>query len=177
MNTMETIFSRASVRTYTGEPVTPEELAVILQAAKASPAGMARFDTLHLTVIHNADLLAEIDAAGAALFGDPNMHPLYGAPTLVVVSSQKSAPGMENVAYSNAAIMVHNMALAATHLGVGSCYIWGATMAMNKNDAILAKLNLPEDFIPCCAITLGKTDQVYTLREIPEDKIGQTVID
>ena len=73
--------------------------------------------------------------------------------------------------------MVHNMALAATHLGVGSCYIWGATMAMNKNEAILAKLNLPEDFIPCCAITLGKTDQVYTLREIPEDKIGQTVID
>ena len=53
MNTMETIFSRASVRSYTGQPVTPEELALILKAAKAAPAGMARFDTLHLTVIHN----------------------------------------------------------------------------------------------------------------------------
>ena len=177
MNTMETICSRASVRSYTGQPVTPEELAVILKAAKASPAGMARFDTLHLTVIHNPDLLAEIDAAAAAMFGDPSMHPLYGAPTLVLVSSRKPAPGMENVSYSNAAIMVHNMALAATDLGVGSCYIWGATAALSKSEAILAKLGLPVDFIPCCAITLGKTDLTYTLREIPEDKISQTVID
>ncbi|MBR5534429.1 MAG: nitroreductase family protein [Ruminiclostridium sp.] len=177
MTTMETICSRASVRSYTGEPVSPEELAIILKAAKASPAGMARFDTLHLTVIHNPDLLAEIDAAGAALFGDPTMHPLYGAPTLVVVSSRKPAPGMENVAYSNAAIMVHSMALAATDLGVGSCYIWGATAALSKSEAILAKLGLPEDFIPCCAITLGKTDVAYTLREIPDDKISSNTIE
>lgn len=48
------------------------------------------------------------------MFNKPDMHPLYNAPTLIVVSSKKPEPMMENVAYSNAAIMVHNMALAAT---------------------------------------------------------------
>ena len=69
------------------------------------------------------------------------------------------------------------MALAATELGVGSCYIWGATAALSRNAEILAKLNLPEDFIPCCAIALGKTDCTYEMRDIPENKIAKTIIE
>ena len=44
---------------------------------------------------------------------------------------------MENVMYSNAAIMSHNIALAATALNIGSCYIWGATAAISKDEEIL----------------------------------------
>ena len=40
---------------------------------------------------------------------------------------------MENVMYSNAAIMLHNIALAATSLGIGSCYICGATAALSTD--------------------------------------------
>lgn len=83
---------------------------------------------------------------------------------------------MENVTYSNAAIMIHNMALAATELEVGNCYIWGAVAAASHNPEILAKLKLPEGFIPCCAISLGKTNEKYELREIPADRIAQTTI-
>ena len=176
MNTMETICSRKSVRSYTGEGITAEELATILKAANASPVGMGQFDSLHLTVITNKDLLNKIDKATAAMFGKPDMHPLYNAPMLVLVSSKEPAPMMENVAYSNAAIMVHNMALAATELGVGSCYIWGAIAALGHNPEILSELKLPEGFIPCCAICLGKTKETYELREIPANKIAQTTI-
>ena len=83
---------------------------------------------------------------------------------------------MENVVYSNAAIMVHNMALAATELGVGSCYIWGAVAAASHNPEILSELKLPEGFIPCCAVCLGKTEETYELREVPVNKIAQTTI-
>ena len=83
---------------------------------------------------------------------------------------------MENVVYSNAAIMVHNMALAATELGVGSCYIWGAVAAASHNPQILSELKLPEGFIPCCAICLGKTEETYEFREVPANKIAQTTI-
>ena len=69
MNTMETICSRKSVRSYTGENITADELNVILKAATASPVGMGQYDSLHLTVITNVELLNKIDAAGAALFG------------------------------------------------------------------------------------------------------------
>ncbi len=37
MNTMETICSRKSIRTYTGEQITEEQLNTILKAANAAP--------------------------------------------------------------------------------------------------------------------------------------------
>ena len=176
MNTIEAICSRKSIRSYTGESITAEELDTILKAANASPVGMGQFDSLHLTIITNPALLSDIEKATAAMFGKPDMHPLYNAPMLILVSSRKPAPMMENVVYSNAAIMVHNMALAATELGIGSCYIWGAIAAISHQPAILSELKLPEGFIPCCAICLGKTEATYELREIPTDRIAQTTI-
>ena len=176
MNTMETICSRKSVRSYTGEPVTAEELNTILKAANASPVGMGQYDTMHLTIITSKALLAKIEKATAAMFGKPDMHPLYNAPTLVLVSTKEPAPMMANVAYSNAAIMVHNMALAATELGVGQCDIWGAVAAVGHDTEILAELNLPDGFVPCCGICLGKTTETYEMREIPADRIAQNTI-
>ena len=176
MNTLETICKRKSVRNYTGENITTEEFNTILKAANASPVGMGQFDSLHLTIITNKELLNKIETVTAAMFGKPDLHPLYNAPTLILVSSKEPAPMMENVAYSNAAIMVHNMALAATELGVGSCYIWGAVAAVSHNPEILSELKLPEGFIPCCAICLGKTNEKYELKEIPANRIAQTTI-
>lgn len=46
---IETICSRKSVRSYTGENITAAELDVILKAANAAPVGMGQFDSLHLT--------------------------------------------------------------------------------------------------------------------------------
>lgn len=174
MTTFKTLFSRASVRSYTGEPISSEELDMILKAANASPVGMGQYENLHLTVIKNKALLDRIDAAGAALFQMPDSHPLYGAPMMILVSHKK---GMENTTYSDAAIVVHNMALAATELGVGNCYIWGATMAMAASPELVQQLNLPEGFIPCCGIVLGKTDYQYKEREIPVDRLAMQVIE
>jgi len=95
------------------------------------------------------------------------------APMQIIVSSASA----DNVGFSNAAIVVHNMALAAAELGVGACYIWGAVMAINQNPKLVQKLGLPEGFTPCCSIILGKTDEKYTLREIPADRIQTKFID
>lgn len=179
MNTLETLFARKSVRSYTGEMPTNEELELILKAANASPVGLKQYDTLHLTVIKSAELLAEIEHAAGAMFGkaDEDFHPLYGAPVLVVVSLKKPAPGMEATAISNAAIVAHNMAIAATALNLGVCHIWGATAGLARNEELVKKLNLPADFAPCCAVCVGKTEEVYTEREIPTDRIAHTVIE
>lgn len=177
MNTMETICKRRSVRAYTGEQITEEQLNTILRAANAAPVGMGRYEDVYLTIITNAELLDKIDAAGAAMFGKPDIHPLYRAPMLIMVSAKMPpAEAMRNVTYSNAAIIAQNMALAATELGVGVCHIWGATMATLNSSDILKELNLPEGFAPCCAVTLGQTDCIYEQREIPADRIQKNVI-
>ena len=105
MNTFDTICSRKSVRSYTGENITEEELTKILKAGDASPVGMGQYDNMHITIIKNKELLKQIDEAGARMFGKPDMHPLYGAPMLILVSTKKPEQNMENVSYSNAAML------------------------------------------------------------------------
>lgn len=168
MNALENLYSRKSVRSYTGEAITEAELQEILKAAYAAPVGRAQYDTLQLTVISNKEYLAKVESHMGAVVGNPNLHPFYGAPTVILVSS---AGPVGNVNYSNAAIVAHNMALAATELGVGCCHIWGAVGVMNGNAELEKELNLSEGMAPCCAIALGKTNETYEVREIPENRI------
>ena len=172
---LETIMKRKSVRSYTGESVSEEKLNIILKACDASPVGMKQYESLHLTVITNKELLNKIEVEAGKMFGKVDMHPLYGAPTLIVISSKKLPEHMANVMYSNAAIMSHNIALAATSLNVGSCYIWGAIAAISNNEEIIKELKLPSGFIPCCSICLGETDEVFEEREIP-DRISKSFL-
>ena len=174
MNTLESIFSRKSVRSFTGKP-TEDELKTILKAAYASPIGRAKYENVHLTVITNQELLDKIDTIAAAFFRNPEIHPMYNAPVYIVVSAKLSNPA-DNVGYSNCAIVVENMALAAVEMGLGACHIWGATIALSQNKELLKELNLPEGFTPCCGIILGKTEEIYTEREVPDNRIQTAYI-
>lgn len=173
MDVIEALENRRSIRSYTGEKLSDNELQAILRAAQVAPVGMKRYDAVHLTVVEDAELLARIDSACARMLGNPEAHPLYGAPTLVVVSHRPThGDKLGNVEYSNAAIVMHNMALAAVELGVGCCHIWGAIRAVVADPDLTAALSLPEGFTPCCAALLGHTQEVYTPRDNREELIG-----
>ena len=171
------LFTRRSIRSYTGEPVSDAELSCILDAVHAAPVGMAAFDSLHVTVVRNPSFLSALDAAAAQALNRPGAHPLYGAPMLIIVSSRFPGTPNENSAYSNAAIAVHNMSLACVQLGVGSCLIWGAIRALNKQPEMLSQLNLPENFVPCCALTVGKTEETYSPRAVNRSRVTVDYLD
>ncbi|HCC35230.1 MAG TPA: nitroreductase [Ruminococcaceae bacterium] len=171
METMNTINRRKSVRSYTGEKISESILQIILKAANEAPVGMGKYENVHLTVIENQELLQAINEGAAKMFGQPDMQPLYGAPTYILVSEKPSRDSIGNIEYSNAAIIVHNMALAAVDLGVGTCYIWGATTALGANPALIKQLNLPDGFFPCCGIIVGVTTEQYTVRDFPDNRI------
>ena len=170
MNTFDNLFSRRSIRAYNGESITEAELNQILKAAYAAPVGRALFDTLHLTVITNRDYINKWEDYCES---QTEHRPFYGAPTVILVSSLIPSTDLKsvNVNFSNAAILVQNMSTAATELSIVSCHIWGAVRFLNDNEELLKELNLPEGMIPCCAIILGHTDEKYTPRDIPENKI------
>lgn len=164
---------RKSVRSFTGETVSETTLKKLLHVANASPVGLAKYDTVHLTVVKNKALLAELEQNTARIFQAENRSFLYGAPELIIVSTAAT----DNVGYSNAAIIAHDMSLAAVDENVGVCHIWGCIMALTSNAELIAKLGIPEGFTPACAIAVGKTNEVYTAREIPNDRIGINMID
>jgi len=171
MDTFQNLSSRKSIRNFNGKPVTDDQLKQILNTAYLAPIGRAKYDSVMLTVITNPDFLAKLQKATALSFGDPNARPLYDAPMLILVSSLFSTPEMYNVNYSNCAIVVQNMAIGATELGVGACHIWGAIRALNQNQELLKQLNLPQGFVPCCALALGQTDEKYSVRQVIDNRI------
>lgn len=170
---MTTIFNtRRSIRSFTGEAISDESMKKIIHAANASPVGLGKYDSVHLTVVKDKDLLAEIEKNTAAAFKAENRSFLYNAPELVIVSTASA----DNVGYSNAAIIAHDMSLAAVDEGVGVCHIWGCIVALGTNPELIKKLGIPEGFTPACAVALGKTEEAYTEREIPENRIALNYI-
>lgn len=176
METSEAIRARRSIRSYTNDVITEENLDRILMAAEAAPIARALYDDVHMTIVTDAGLLQKIDAATAKMAGDSSRPALYGAPMLVVVSVRISQPGMENPMWSSAACMVENMALEAVNQEVGSVHIWGAIRAVNQDPELVAALQLPEGFEPCCAIALGQTEDEYEPRDIPRDRIRKNFV-
>lgn len=176
MDVLEAITSRRSIRSYTNDVVAQEDLDKILLAAEAAPVARGLYENMHLTIVTKPEVLEKINKAAAEMMGDPSAVPLYGAPMLIVVSEKKPDPGTENPMWSSGACIVENMALEAVELGVGAVLIWGAIRAVNASEELLRSLELPDGFVPSCAIAIGQTEEEYLPREIPEDRIKKTYL-
>ncbi len=156
MNALEAILKRKSTRAYKPEQISEDALEKILKAACASPVGMARYDTLHITVVQNEDMLVRIfDEAEEDLFKAigirKNMN--FGAKTVIIVSS---APAYrEGVEYAHAGIIIENMVIAATSMGIDSVILGGPIAAISHNEALKSELGIQAGFEPLLAVALG----------------------
>ena len=176
VETMKTILSRKSVRSYTGEKPPKLSVNAILTAAQAAPVGMGRYDTVCLTVIENPEILNELTENLKDVNNRPIASAVYGAPILILVSAKPDGDAPTIAEYSNAAVIVENMALAATDMGVGCCHIWGAIMALSENPELVKKLELPTGFTPICGLAIGETYEAYSERDIPDDRIAVRIL-
>lgn len=168
MNFTTVLNARKSIRSYTGECITDEAMKKIIHAANASPVGMGKYDSVHITIVKDKEILSELENNTAKIFNVEGHSFLYGAPELIIVSTNST----DNVGYSNAAIIAQDMALAAVDENVGACHIWGCIMALQANPALIQKLGIPEGFTPACALAVGVTTETYETREIPENRIN-----
>lgn len=165
---------RKSVRHFTGEPVTEEQLHHILQAAWAAPVGGARYNTVHMTIVQSKEMIDKINQNAARLFNNPDIVPLYGAPTFILFSIRD--PGNEKVTSADPGFILQNMALAAVEEGVGQCVIYGAVVALDQNADLKKELGIPEGYTALGGMVLGQTKETYEQRTIPEDRFSYNII-
>jgi nitroreductase len=175
METLKTIAMRKSTRSYKSEQINEEYLKKIINAGNSAPVGNGAYDSVHLTIIQNPILLNKLSQTAANMFGNPDADPLYGAPTLILISGK---PNMQfpNLEYANAACIIENMMLAATDLGLGSVYILGAIAALHANVELLNTLNLPKDFVPVSGIVVGYPTEPLVQKDEFTRKINMTTI-
>lgn len=159
MEALEAINARHSVRSYTNEPVASAQIKRIIEAANAAPCGMHHNDKYHISVVTNPEVLSEIRMASSSAIG---RDMTYGAPLLIVVSGEPEAdlPDMEKY---NAAVIVENVLLEATELGLGSVFLLGMAKAvLAPSSALQKKLHVPEGYVPLAAAAIGHAAEPVT---------------
>lgn len=156
MNTLEAIAKRKSTREYKDVQITEEALDAILKAGFASPVAMARYDSLHITVVQSQELLDKVNAAAAEMLFKAmgqRKNTDFGAKTLILVSSMPiHRIGME---YINAGIVIENMVLAATSMGIDSVILGGAPSAISQDLELMKELGIPEGLSPLVGAFFG----------------------
>ena len=152
--TITDILNRRSIRKYTSEQITDNELNTILQAGLSAASGMDRQSTKLIAVQNKADI-AVLSKMNAKILGTSN-DPFYGAPTVVIVLTEKHCPtGIED-----ASPVLGNMMLAAHTLGLGSCWIHRAReeFASSEGKKLLQKWDIDGEYIGVGHCILGYQD-------------------
>jgi len=143
---IELITRRYSVRAYKPDPVEEERLHQVLEAARLAPTAANR-QAFQLIVVHTAGREAELKRIY-------NRDWLVQAP-LVICACALPAQGWvradgKNYSDVDVAIALDHLILAATELGLGTCWIaaFDATAARQV-------LGLPKDVEPIALTPLG----------------------
>ncbi|MDR2194919.1 MAG: nitroreductase family protein [Treponema sp.] len=121
MGTLDDLKNRRSIRSYKEEQIRDSELDAVLEAGAYAPSGMGQQSAV-MVAVQNKDVIAALERLNAAVIGDPNAHPFYGAPTVVnvLVDNTKCTP------VENGSLVIGNMLNAAHAAGLGSIYIYRA---------------------------------------------------
>ena len=114
---LKVLQKRRSVRSYSGEPVPMEKLNMILEAGMLAPSSRAIRPHELIVVRHKQKL---ISLSGCRMGGSARM--LAGADLAIVVVGDEEK---SDVWTEDCCVVMENMHLMASALGVGSCWIQG----------------------------------------------------
>lgn len=155
MNVIEAIKERSSTRGYTPEPLTDEELNILIQAGLQAPTAANRQE-IHFTILKGGHpILTELEEEKNRLreISNPPHNFYYEAPTVVLLSADSTY----RWSTLDAGIAVENMALAAEALGLGNLIIGCIYDAIlgEKKEYFSKALKLPENYEYKIAIAFG----------------------
>jgi nitroreductase len=159
-NTIETILSRRSIRSYQDKKIPEQDLQEIIKCGIYAPSSRNKQDW-HLTVITNKEKIDEINKMaieGMIRFGieiNKDSHIFYKAPCIIVISSKIG--GFSEI---NIGCVIENIAIAAKSMGYGSCIVGQTRYLYHKADKIDVDriLKIPEGYEHDLAICLGYPD-------------------
>lgn len=143
------IFSRRSVRQYNDKAIPDEMLADILEAAMAAPSAVAK-DPWHFIIVKEKAILLKIAE------GLPNGKMLTSAGAGIIVCGDlaKAHDNKESYMLQDCSAAIENILLAATALGLGSCWL-GVHPREDRVTHLRAVLGIPERITPISVISLG----------------------
>lgn len=154
---IDNILTRRTVREYTGEQISEEELETLLTCAAWAPSAR-NMQPCHLRVMQDKKFLDSMNTDFKKLVGfdtpaytNWNKNPFYqNAPTVMFMFSESDSS-------MDGGLMAENIALAAHGIGLDSCIIGsiGALMNHENGKKWKKKLDIPENYRFLIAIAVG----------------------
>jgi nitroreductase len=150
MDVMETIAARFSVRAYRPDPVDDETLARVLEAGRLAPTAANR-QPFRVIVLHTKDREKEL----ARVYGPQwfSQAPLVLAVVALPGEAWRRMDG-KHYADVDATIVMDHLILAATSLGLGTCWVAAFDPAAARE-----VLGLPDEAEPIAFTPLGYAAQ------------------
>ena len=168
MTLMDTMLKRRSTRTFTNEPVTKDELDIILQAALLAPTSMDR-KPCNFMVVERKEVLMQLSQCkdhGAGLIEKADKAIVVLADTMLA-----------DTWCEDSSIALTYMHLMATELNLGSCWVQVHLRSKDKTPAeevVREILKIDSHYRIVGILALGHSDNIpepHTLKDIDKNKI------
>ncbi|MEI8204753.1 MAG: nitroreductase family protein [Bacteroidota bacterium] len=152
MNTLEAILSRRSIRKYTSEKVSDEQIKNLLKAAMFAPSARNE-QPWHFIVINQKPLLEALS----------RVHP-YGkmlkeAPLAILVCADEMLEPATGYWVLDCAAATQNILLAAHSMGLGTVWL-GIYPREDRIKGIRELTKLPEHIHPVSLIAIGHPSEI-----------------
>ena len=166
--TLNTLETRRSIRSYKSEQVPEEILEQILRAGTFAPTGMGMQSPV-MVVVQDTDTIRKLSELNAAVMGSDG-DPFYGAPTVIAVLADKA----RGTCIEDGSLVMGNLMNAAASLGIGSCWIHRAreVFAGKEGRELMKTWGLdPEKYIGVGHCILGYAAEPGKAKQRKEDYI------
>ncbi len=159
---LDAIMTRSSVRSYTSEAVSNEDIETILRAGMAAPTAGNRqpWEFVVITDREILDSIPEIIPASKMLRKAPLGIVVCGVPSMCF------APPLDEYWVQDCSAVTENMLIAVNGMGLGAvwCGAYPNTKA-KRVEAMRSLLNLPESVTPLCVIAIGHPDKEPVIKD------------
>lgn len=146
MDTLEAIFSRRSVRAFTSDAISDQQMECLVKAGAAAPSGGNAQPRLFLT-IRQPRRLASLRAIAPGIIDLPPAVIVLCLDKRRLPSNEANSPSL----YYDIGTSLENILLAAHATGLGACPV-----ASFHPKALSILLDLPGDVEPCLLVVIGK---------------------
>lgn len=153
MDLFEVINGRRSVRRYSDRKLSKEDLEKIIEAGIYAPSA-CDIQGWRFLVVDNPKLIKELVDRGAASF-------IKGAPIGILVIYDNRTENIEYLDHiQSAAASIENMLLAASSLGIGSCWV----CHLPRKQELRELFEIPGHYDPIAYISLGYFNEKTKIR-------------
>ena len=166
-NTINDIKKRRSIRNYKKERITKEELNIILNAGTFAPSALNQQSSL-IVYLESEEIYQEICELTDKYFPDRKPH-FYGTRDIVIVFGDSNC----KCPIEDGSLVLQNMFLAATSIGIGSCWINYLRDLFKTEEGIKLqeKMNIPNNYFVVGTCILGYPNEEPILKQRKEGYI------